>query len=208
MAKDASAKQSPLMSAAVALDAELRRCADLAGEVERAPLTSEKALERVTRTVAEAVESDRRVLELLRAVIGAAQETQKRTTDVLNARGGTIAEKRAELEALLTRLRGIGEVARTLNEALLKVTGYKPDPYDADAKKTVLETLAKIEEGMGECARHADAVTKDAREKHFDDVARQSDGLRQQILSAKSGLARLQQQIGAEKPGPSEPAPN
>ncbi len=198
---------SPLVSAASALDAELRRYAELAEQIAQAPLGSEKAIDRVSRSVAEAVESDQRILMNVKALveaINAAREAQQKSTDVLNERGGVIAQKRAELETLLVRFRGIGEVAKSLNEAMQKVATYKPDPYDAEAAKVVTETLEKIEEGMGECARHAGDLTKEAHDKGFEDVGRQADGLRQQLLSTKNRIAILRRQLGeAPKAAPS-----
>jgi hypothetical protein len=191
--------ESPLTAAAAALDAAVSRYAELAEQIARAPLTSERAVERITRQVADAVENEARVRESVQALVAAvnaAREVQEKATQVINARGEAIAQKRAELDLLLARFQGIGEVARGLNEAMQKVAGYKPDPYDADGAKVILETLAKIEEGMGECASHAGDVAKDAQAKELEDVARQADGLRQQLLAAKNRIALLQKQLG------------
>jgi hypothetical protein len=193
--------ESPLTAAAAALDSAVARYAELADQIARAPLTSEKAVERISRAVVDAVESEalvRAAVGALVAAVNGAREEQEKATEVINARGAAIAQKRAELEMLLARFKGIGEVAKALNEAMQKVAAYKPDPYDADGAKILMETLAKIEEGMGECATQADAVAKDALSKDLEDVARQADGLRQQLLSTKNRLALLQKQVGKE----------
>jgi hypothetical protein len=191
-------EDTPLASAAAALDAEVRKYADLADQIARAPLTSEKAIERVTRAVADAVEGEKRVLEALRALvetINEARDRQARSTEILNERGAVIAQKRTELELILVRFRNIGTIAKGLSEAMQKVTTYKPDPYDPTGAELVRETLAKIESGITECAKHAEEVGVDAQKRDFEDVARQADGLRQQLLATKNRLALLQKQM-------------
>jgi len=190
--------ESPLTAAAAALEGELHKYAELSEAIARAPLNSEKAIDRVVKSVADAVESEKQVMlavkSLLEAIHGA-RALQERCSSTINDRGATIAQKRTELELLLTRFRNIGTVAKGLNEAMQKVAGYKPDPYDAEGASAIKETLAKIESGMGECANHAEEVATDATSRDFPDVARQADGLRQQLLSTKNRLALLQKQL-------------
>jgi hypothetical protein len=199
MSKAKTGDESPLTQAAAALDAELRRYVDLAEQISRAPLGSEKAVERVSRSIVDAVQTEQRVLDLVKELViavTAAREAQQRSTEIINERGAAIAAKRAEIEELLLRFQKIGEVARGLNEAMQKVATYKPDPYDHEGTDAMLGTLAAIETGMGECAGHADGLTKDAQTKGLEDIARQSDGLRQTLLSTKNRLALLQKQLG------------
>jgi hypothetical protein len=163
-----SARTSALTGAAAALDAELRRYAELSSNAVKIALTSEKGLDRASKAVAEAVESQARIgehVKLLVEAIGEARDAQQASATILDQRATQIAEKQAELAGLLVRFAKLGEVGQTLNAALQKVAAYKPDPY-----------------------RTAD----EAKGGDFEDLARQADGLRQQILATKNKLSLVQ----------------
>src|SRR5690349_21187111 len=94
--KNGEGSGSALVNAAAALDAELRRYTELAEQIARAPLGSEKAVERVSKSVVEAVESEQRVLDQVKALVLAvngAREAQQKSTDIINERGAVIAAK-------------------------------------------------------------------------------------------------------------------
>jgi hypothetical protein len=191
---------SPLVAAAQALELELRRYAVIADSVVKAPLDSQKGIDRASSSIAEAAEAEQRVLDGVKALalaINAVREEQAERGAAVNERAGLVIERRAALDGLLARFEGIGTVVRTLNEAAQKVSGYKPDPYDPEGGSAVDETLAKIEDGMDECARHASEVQAEGGNLGFGDVARQADQLRQQSLSTKNRVALLRKQRAA-----------
>ena len=191
-----SARTSTLTGAAAALDAELRRYAELSSTAVKISLTSEKGLERASKAVAEAVESQARVgehVKLLVEAIGEARDAQQATATILDERATQVAQKRAELGGLLARFAKLGEVGQTLNTALQKVAAYKPDPYrTADEASEVREALDAIANGLATCAEHAEELATEAKGGEFEDLARQADGLRQQILATKNKLSLVQ----------------
>jgi hypothetical protein len=188
-----SDRVSALTTAAAGLEAELRRYVDLAAAAVRVPLTSEKNLDRAARAMGDAAESERRVLEQVAALgqaVGAARDAQQSSTAALNAHAETVASRRAELDALLGRFAALGELARAMNEAMQKLAAYKVTPYEADPDMQT--ALAEMAGNMTTAATHAQELASEATGKSFEDLARQAEGLRQQILAAKNRLALLQ----------------
>ncbi|MGO8991947.1 MAG: hypothetical protein ACLQVI_01365 [Polyangiaceae bacterium] len=185
----------------MALDAELRRYVDLAGAAARIPLTSEKNLERAARAMTEAAEAERRVLDqvqLLVQAITVARETQEGATKTLNEHVATLGQRQGELEGLLARMSRLGELAKTLNAGMQKIASYKKNPYAAGEAEHTAEAdemkgaLDAMEAGMATAATHAEELASHANQLRFEDVARQAEGLRQQVLSAKNRLSLLQ----------------
>ena len=184
---------SALTTAAAGLEAELRRYVELTTAAVRVPLTSEKNLERAARAMGDASESERRVLEQVAALgqaVGAAREAQQSSTAALNAHAEAVAARRAELDAFLGRFAALGELARAMNEAIHKLAAYKVNPYEPDPD--MQKALAEMAANMTTAATHAQELASEATGKKFDDLARQAEGLRQQILAAKNRLALLQ----------------
>jgi hypothetical protein len=190
----AQAERSPLTAAAASLEAELKRYAELASEAMHAPLTSERNIDRAGRALLAAAECEKGLTELVRTLVeavGTARQTQEATSSSLAERGALIVERRAELDGLMTRFAMLGETAKTLNEGLQKLGGYKGNPYDGNDASELREALGQIDVGMTTVAEHAAALAKEATERELSDLGRQADGLRQQILAAKNRLAHL-----------------
>jgi signal recognition particle GTPase len=190
----AHAERSPLATAASALEAELKRYAELASEAMHAPLTSEKNIDRAGRALLAAAECEKGLTDLVRTLVDAvstARQTQEATSASLAERGALIVERRAELEGLLARFATLGETAKLLNDGLQKLGGYKGNPYDGNDASELREALVQIDVGMTTVAEHAAELAKDAAARELADLGRQADGLRQQILSAKNRLAHL-----------------
>ena len=93
---------------------------------------------------------------------------------------------------MLARFANLGEVAKAMNLAMQKIAGYKPSPYAGATKRTrCSEAIAAMEAGMATCAEHAQELAADAHTGGFEDLERQAEGLRQQILSVKNRLSLL-----------------
>jgi len=190
---------SDLTTSAAALDVELRRYVELAGAAVRAPLTSEKNLDRAARAVAEATESEKRVLghvHMLMQAITAAREAQLASSSALNAHLAIVAERRGRLDALLTRFAKLGDVAKALSETLQKIAGYKANPYAEGQAQDMTAAFTQMDEGMDTVARHAQELAADALGTDFEELARQAESLRQQVLAAKNRLSLLHKALG------------
>jgi chromosome segregation ATPase len=192
---------SALTTSAAALDAELRRYVELAAAAVRIPLTSEKGLDRAARAIAEAAECERRVLgdvQTLVQAITAAREAQESSSAALSAHVQSVAERRAELDGLLARFAKLGEVAKTLNVTIQKLAAYKASPYGEDPsseREEMRRAFTEMESGMATVASHAQELATEATGKSFEDLARQAEALRQQILAVKNRLSLLQKSL-------------
>lgn len=126
-----------------------------------------------------------------------AREAQQASTEALNAQVDAVAARRGELDLLLARFAKLGEVAKAMNLAMQKIAGYKADPYGPGGSEAdeMGKALAEMEAQMGTVATHAQELATEATEKTFEDLARQAESLRQQVLAAKNRLSLLQKAI-------------
>ncbi len=172
------ADPSELSEAALALDRELRRFQELAGQAAKVKLNSEKSLERATDALTRAAESQDRIhahVQQLVAAVGAARQKQEADAAALMARAEQIAARRKEFAELLQRMAGLGEMAKAIQQAL------REGPSGLD----------DVQGPMQRIADEAGAIARDAQEKDMEDVARQADVLRQQVLAARNKVGLL-----------------
>jgi hypothetical protein len=172
------ANPSELSEAALALDRELRRFEELAALAGKIKLNTEKALERATEALTRAAESQDRIhahVQQLVAAVAAARQKQESDAAALMARAEQISARRKEFAGLLQRMAGLGEMARSLQNAL------REGPSGLDDAEATMKGIAD----------EAAAIARDAEEKEMEDVARQAEVLRQQVLAARNKVGLL-----------------
>ncbi len=172
------ANPSELSEAALALDRELRRFEELAGQAAKVKLNSEKSLERATEALTRAAESQDRIhahVQQLVAAVAAARQKQEADAAALMARAEQIAARRKEFADVLQRMAGLGEMAKAIQNAL----------------REGAPGLDDVQGPMQRIADEAAAILRDAQEKDMEDVARQADVLRQQVLAARNKIGLL-----------------
>jgi hypothetical protein len=171
-------KPSELAEAALALDRELRRFEELSAQAAKVKLNTEKNLERATEALSRAAESQDRigahVQELVQAVT-AARKRQEEEAAALMARAQEIAARRGQFSELLRKMGGLGQMAKEIQE-LLKGEG---------------RDVAEVQARMDKVAEGAAEIGKAAQEQEMEELARQAEVLRQQVLAAKNKLALL-----------------
>src|ERR1700693_4970126 len=74
-------EESPLLSAAAALEDETRGFADLASQTKREPLDSDRSMTRTTRALADSVQYHTRIEEKLKALVAAIDGVRQRQQD-------------------------------------------------------------------------------------------------------------------------------
>jgi len=171
-------KTNELSEAALALDRELRRFEELAAQARRMKLDTEKGLERATEALTRAAESQDRIhghVQQLVAAVGAARQRQESDAKALMARAEEIAARRREFAEVLGRMSRLGEMAKEIQVAL------QAGPA----------SFEQVESRMQAIADEAASILAAAREKEMEDVARQAEELRHQILAAKNKVALL-----------------
>ncbi len=177
-------KPNELSEAALALDRELRRFEDLAAQAGHLKLDTEKALDRATEALTRAAESQDlihgHVRHLVEAVASARQK-QEDDARALIARAGEIAARRKEFAEVLQRMAGLGLMAKEVQQAL------QAGPASFDQVQSRMQAIA--DEAAG--------IARIALEKQMEDVLRQAEALKVQVLAAKDRIALL----AAKKPG-------
>lgn len=177
-----SGKSGELAEAAVLLDHELRRFEELAGQAGRVKLSSEKSLKTATEALQRAAESQDRIsaqVQKLSAALVAARQQQEKDAAALMARAQQIAARRGEFAQVLEQMAALGQMAKEVQEGL---------KAGAD--------LGQIAERMQKVADDAAALQRAAEEKGIEDVARQAETMRAQVLAAKNKVALLEKKKG------------
>ena len=169
-------KPSELSEAAMALDQELRRFEDLSAQAAKIRLNTEKNVERATDALTRAAESQDRInatVQRLVKAVGDARQKQEADARALMERAQQIAARRKEFAEVLQRMAGLGQKAKEVQE-LLK-SGH----------------LAGVEDQMQKVADEAADIAKSATVQEMEDLSRQADVLRQQVLAAKNKVSLL-----------------
>jgi chromosome segregation ATPase len=171
-------KPNALAEAALALDRELRRYEELSQSALRMKLNTEKNLERATEGLQRAAESQDRInshVQQLVAAVQAARQKQESDAESLMKRAHEIAARRGEFAELLQQMAGLGTHARDIQELL------KSGTVDLDELVRRMEQVAEA----------AQKIEESASAKQMEDLQRQAETLRQQVLSARNKVSLL-----------------
>ncbi|MBX3230043.1 MAG: hypothetical protein KIT84_25585 [Labilithrix sp.] len=189
----------PLTQAAAALESELRRYEETAAELDKVALTSEKTLQRARKVLEECAAHQSELALLLPAFAQAMQAAQAKQQACmeLTARGTARIKERFEARmALLERVAALGQRAQDINGPVAAV-------MDGDAERTPAELLKSLEEVAG----RTEAVIAEASEVHaaaetddWQDIARDTDALKQQLQSARNKLLVAQRSVAERAP--------
>ena len=199
MSKRDTPPPSELVSAAQALDSELLRFEALAAQLQEAPLTSEKHLERASRTLKDLADLDDalrlRVGALVQAITGV-RTRQQTQADAVNARAQELQRRTEVFKDLLTRYGALGQSAADLNGRMQQFAALRQQATRTPEEDVQLtEVFTSLQERMAGVADEAATLVGAADAEQFSDIARQADSLRQQLLSARNKLALLHQSL-------------
>jgi uncharacterized coiled-coil DUF342 family protein len=187
------APSSPLRDAAEALDRELERYGSLAAELKRESATSEKGLRRCARLLAGLADAEQELaqhLGRLVAAIDARRRAQEASAAEIERVAAVVQERSHLFQELLARCDALGKRAAAVNAELQERTaGGTAD--DAAFERTAA--------GLEELAGEAQAIGDAARAGNFPDVARQTDGLRAQLVSAHKKILAMCERSGTDR---------
>ncbi|NNB99206.1 hypothetical protein HI113_35480 [Corallococcus exiguus] len=199
MSKRDTPPSSELVSAAQSLDAELLRFEALSEQLKEAPLTSEKHLERASKTLKDLADLDdalrMRVGALVQAITGV-RNRQQAQADAVNVRAQELQQRTEVFKELLTRYGALGQSAADLNGRMQEFAALRQQATrtaEEDARLT--EVFTALQARMAEVADDAATLTSAAEEAKFTDIGRQAESLRQQLLSARNKLGLLHQSL-------------
>jgi hypothetical protein len=192
--------RSRLVTAAAALEDELHAFAALASETKGEPLNTERSMSRVTRALSESVQFHGRIEERVKALVGeidGARALQQESIEGLLHIAHELERRSKGRDALLGRFAALGSKAGEVNSLALDLTARK----DAGADDTeVLGHLGAIEQRIDEVVSEARAIADSASSEDWPEIARQADGLRQQMQAARNKLALAHKSIAGRAP--------
>jgi hypothetical protein len=191
---------SELMAAAQAFDEELDRFGKLAEAVNRGPLNSQKTLERTAHVFDDIGQAEKRLSEVAQALVtalNAARQKQESHAAAIQRRASLFEQRTATAAALLQRYGAMGQKAADLNELALDIAAKSSN---GDGVGTdLLGALAQLRTRMAEVAEGASNLTAAARGEDFEDIARQADSLRQQIVAADGKVAAIEKSLAERR---------
>lgn len=200
MSKSQTRKDSPLVIAAAALDEELRRYDALADEAKRAPINSNKTLQRAIAIVNESTSRNEVIQEKLRGLVAQIEEARLRQVESLNAllEAAKHAQARSEqYDALLNRFGALGDSAREIQTVAAAIDAKR---REGAPESEVLAGLGEVEGQMAAVVTEAEALAAIAQEQDWQDLHRQADSARQQVLSIKNKLAAARRDAATRAP--------
>lgn len=200
MSKRDKAPSSELTTAAEALETQLLRFEALAEQLRKAPLNSEKSLERASKLLRDVAEQDRVLNESVSALVNAvsaARDRQHAQAEAVNARAQELQQRAETFKSVLERYGALGQSAAELNQRMQDFATRRAEAKTPEQTAEVTGSLDTLHERMGQVADEAQAVTQLAEEQDFSDIGRQAESLRQQILSARNKLVLLRKGLGS-----------
>jgi hypothetical protein len=191
---------SPLVAAAADLEAELLAFAGLAAEAKRHALDNDKALARAARALTSSVEQQSRIETRLRALVNeieAVREKQQASATALMEVARDLEARTKSRDVLLGRFAALGASATHVNDLTVELATRKADGAN---DQEILDRLSEIQLQMAGVAAEAETLASAAQADDWPEIARQADGVKQQIHAAKNKLSIAQRDIAARAP--------
>jgi chromosome segregation ATPase len=179
------ARSGGMAAAAEALERELQRYEALARDLARERLDSEKTLRRAAQALTGLRESETRLGESLTQLvdeISQARERQQAQAATVASCAEQVAQRTDALGALLARWSSIGTEAAEVTRLLQRVAAEPATNGGAAADLTT--TFTEVEQRLSRLADDAETLSRAALADSFGDLAKQADGLRQQVLGS------------------------
>jgi hypothetical protein len=196
------ARQSPLIDAVQAFDAELERFSRAAAAACRRALDSKRELARATEAVGEAAAAETALQERAQALLVAlreAQVEQQSRAEALRARATEIRDRLGVYEGLADRYQQLGADGAQLAEAAGRLSTSTSPGTVQPGRADLLAGLADLEQRVTELRTVAHTLAGDSRTAGFEDLASEAHGV-EQTLSALRNKILLARQAAAVTP--------
>ena len=195
MSKREKSQESELVAAAQALDEGLERFEALSEQLKTAPLQSEKHLERASTTLKSLADMDDQLRQRVTALVGAisrVRDRQQAQAEAVHQRAQELQARTEVFKDLLVRYGNMGQSAGELNVQMQQFAQQRQAAKTPEENAALATTFQALQDRMAEVANEAQDLARAAEEKEFNDIARQADSLRQQLLSARNKMGLLQ----------------
>jgi chromosome segregation ATPase len=194
------ADRSPLVTAAAALEEELRAFADLATDARRESLNSERSMSRAAKSLTDSVQFHTRIEERLRALVSeidSVRKAQQESVEALVEFAHEVERRSKSRDAMLGRFAELGAKAGQVNSLAIEMTTRQKD---GAAESELLERLGAIEQHIDVVVAEARSIAGEASTEDWPEIGRQAEGLAQQMQAAKNKLALAHQNIARRAP--------
>ncbi|MCP3140031.1 hypothetical protein [Pyxidicoccus xibeiensis] len=195
MSKRDKPSDSELVAAAQALDEGLERFEALSEQLQKAPLQSEKHLERASTTLKSLADMDDQLRARVTALVGAiskVRDRQQAQAEAVHQRAQELQQRTEVFKDLLVRYGTMGQNAGELNVQMQQFAQQRQEAKTPEETAALAVTFQALQDRMAQVAIEAQELAQAADEKEFHDIARQADSLRQQLLSARNKMSLLQ----------------
>ncbi|MCP3065657.1 hypothetical protein LXT21_43510 [Myxococcus sp. K38C18041901] len=199
MSKRDKPQESTLVTAARSLDEGLERFEALAQQLQDAPLQAEKHLEKASATLKALADMDEELRGRVAGLVGAisqVRDRQQTQAEAVQARALELQQRTEIFKDLLVRYGSLGQSAGELNVRMQEFAAQRQQAKTPEENAALATSFQSLQDRMGEVADEAQSLSQAAAERDFNDISRQAESLRQQLLSARNKLALLQKSFG------------
>jgi chromosome segregation ATPase len=195
------AEEPNLQTVAEGLLGDLRKLEDTIREAQRLEINSAKNLQRGRRLLETCSETEQRLAGHLQGLASSIQSTQLRIAACMEHTvdfSKKVAERAEVRSQLLERLGGLGKRASEINEPVAAAVASQAagTAENATLLATVTEVVTRTEGLMEEAAD----VAREAKDAAWVDIARDADGLRQQVQALRGKVLILQRGLAERAP--------
>lgn len=193
--------QPTLQTVAEGLLGDLRKLEDTIREAQRLEINSAKNLQRGRRLLEACSDTEQRLAGHLQQLATAIQSTQLRIAGCMEhtVDFSKRVAQRAEIRSLLLdRLGGLGQRAGEINQPVAAAVAAQAagEADDTTLLATVTEVVTRTEELLEEAGN----VAQEAKDAAWLDIARDADGLRQQVQALRGKVLLLQRGLAERAP--------
>jgi hypothetical protein len=193
------ASQSEFLNAALAFDDELGSFQRAVEATLRGPLYTAKHLDRATQSLNQVAQCEQRLglaSKALSDAIGEAHQQQLAQAQKVMERAQAISVRTAQLGQLMEGYKALGVAAASLSGEAGELLRKKKELGDKALGGELLTQVQTLRDKLSAVAQIAQQLVEAARAEDFEDIARQADSVRQQLLSAHNRLSLLAQGTG------------
>lgn len=191
---------TPLLEAAEAFDTELARFGHLTESARKGKLDSQRGLQRAAEALKEVADCEELLqqhAQRLMAALASARDQQQTQAELVRDRATEIQTRTEVYAELMRRFQALGQDAVDLNALGQQLAGKTRTAAEMAADDGLAAGLDDLQGRMGGVSERAQALAASAHEADFEDVSRQADSLRQQILSARNKISLLRTNLAA-----------
>ena len=191
---------TPLLEAAESFNTELGRFGKLADAANKGKLDSQRSLQRAAEALKEVADCEELLqqhAQTLMSALAKSRDLQQSQAEAVRARATEIQTRTEVYADLMRRFSALGQDAVDLNALGQQLAGKTRSAAEMAADDGLAAGLDDLQQRMGGVSERAHDLATAARDADFEDVSRQADSLRQQLLSARNKISLLRSNLAS-----------